>query len=83
MQRVAFETVMELARDVGTLEGTKRAVIASAMSRLATTWCSLQDTKREIRGIPRLAPIQKVPTQTRERRLMQGYAGGNGEAVVL
>jgi hypothetical protein len=42
----------------------ERARVANAMSNLGKSWCSLQDTKREIQGKPK-AGIRKPEQQSR------------------
>jgi hypothetical protein len=78
MQELMHKLVMSLGGDVGSgpIEDQVRA--ATAVARLAATWCQLQDTKREIRGIPKLAVAQAViqPHRSRTERLMAGYAAG-------
>jgi hypothetical protein len=70
--------VMSLGGDVGTGSIEDRVRAATAVARLAATWCQLQDTKREIRGIPKLAVASALAPVHRSRteRLMAGYAAG-------
>ena len=68
-QQIAHEAAQGLRADfTGTQDRDERARVASAIANLGKSWCSLQDSKREILGRPKAGVLKPESAKARQRR---------------
>jgi hypothetical protein len=72
LQRAAYQVGLALAADSQATESREeRARVATAFGNISKAFVSLQDCKRELRGKPRLKPIEP-PKRERKRPMFSG-----------